>query len=48
MGIKTTIKAAAGNINNALFKKQSKDTYTKEQGELDFLYDEDYNKKKIL
>ncbi|OQD58713.1 phage Mu protein Gp29-like protein [Methanobrevibacter arboriphilus JCM 13429 = DSM 1125] len=46
MGIKTTIKAAAGNINNALFKKQSKDTYTKEQGELDFLYDEDYNKKR--
>ena len=46
MGIKTTIKAAANNINNSLFKKQSKEIYTKEQGELDFLYDEEYNKKR--
>lgn len=46
MGLKTSIKAAAGNLNNALFKKQSKELYTKEQGELDFLYDEEYNKKR--
>lgn len=46
MGIRTTIKAAANNINNALFKKQGKDLYAQEEGELDFLYDEDYNKKR--
>ncbi len=46
MGIKNTLKAAANNINNALFKKQSKDPYTQEEGELDFLYDEEYKKSR--
>lgn len=46
MGIKTTLKAAGNKLNNALFKKQTKDPYSQPQGELDFLYDEEYKKSR--
>lgn len=46
MGFIAKLKATAGNLNNALFKKQSKDPYTQPQSELDFLYNESYNKSR--